>query len=126
VIAVAFAKRLAPFGRKLLIVILGFFARRHDLSHEGFVAYYEDHHVPLVRRLLPPFDSYRRCYIKDEAERERLGYDVVTEAEFHTAEAFAAVTRVMSDPEVFAVIAADEERFMDRSRSLSLPVDTRV
>lgn len=105
--------------------MIGLFARRPDMTHEAFVAYYEGHHVPLILRLLPRFDGYARNYVTQAADRERLGYDVVTEARFDTAEAFARVAAAMANAAIADAIAADESRFMDRERSHSFPVDVR-
>jgi hypothetical protein len=105
--------------------MIGLFTRRPDLSFEEFVTYYEEHHVPLIRRVLPRFDGYSRNYVSDPADRQKLGYDVFTEARFDTAEAFENVLRTMAEPEVAEAIATDEERFMDRARSQSFQVDQR-
>jgi hypothetical protein len=99
------------------ITIVALFARRNDLTHDAFVERYEQGHVPLIRALLPPFGRYRRAYVSDPAARERLGYDVMTEAWFADTEAHEAVLRAMADPAIADAIAHDEDRFIDRARS---------
>ena len=105
--------------------IVAMFARLDSLSHEEFVARYEGGHVPLVIGLLPPFDSYQRHYISDPEIRARLGFDVITEACFTSAEAYQAVLRSMGDPDIAQRIAEDEACFIDRERSLVFQPDVR-
>lgn len=107
------------------VKIVAMMARLPQLTHEQFVARYEEGHVPLVRRLLPPFGSYRRNFIADLAVREALGFDVVTEAWFPDAEAHAAVMAAMSEPAISDAIARDEDAFMDRSRTVIFAADER-
>lgn len=109
-----------------MIKIIGLFSRRPDLSHEAFSVYYEERHVPLIRRVLPPFDRYARNYVTAAGDRERLGYDVLTEACFNSSEAFDRVQVAMAEAEILAQIAEDEAQFMDRDRSFSFVVTERA
>lgn len=107
------------------VKIVAIMARLPQLTHEQFVTRYEEGHVPLIRRLLPPFGSYRRNFIADPAVRERLGFDVITEAWFPDADAHAAVMAAMADPAISSAIAADEAAFMDRSCTIVFAADER-
>jgi uncharacterized protein (TIGR02118 family) len=109
----------------MTIKLIALLARRPDFSHEAFVERYETLHVPLVRRLLPPFDDYRRSYIADEASRAKLGCDVITEAWFDQMPAYEAVQKAMAEPAISAAIAEDEAQFIDRDRMIIFAVDER-
>ena len=43
-----------------------------ELTREDFIAYYENNHVPLIRRLLPGICGYRRNFISPDCDRRRL------------------------------------------------------
>lgn len=106
-----------------MIKLVAFFARRPDFTHEEFRAYYETRHVALIRSLLPRFDVYQRNYLSDPATREKLHFDVMTEAKFYTEELFKSVQSAMTDPAIASHIAQDEDHFMDRARSLMTMVE---
>jgi len=109
----------------MAIKLIALLARRPDFSHEAFVERYETLHVPLVRRLLPPFADYRRSYVGDESSRTRIGCDVITEAWFDETSAYEAVLNAMADPRIAAAIAEDEAQFIDRDRMITFAVDER-
>lgn len=46
-----------------MIKAVALLARKPGLSHADFVAYYEDNHSKLIRRLLPQIREYRRNYL---------------------------------------------------------------
>ncbi|MFB8388297.1 EthD domain-containing protein [Microbacterium sp. NPDC055910] len=110
--------------RKVMVLL----TKRADLTREQFIRYYEDHHVPLVRRLLPSIGEYRRNYLDTTTGARQtpppdLGFDVVTELWFEDDAAWEKFRSDLQSPEVTAVLAEDEANFLDRTRNCSVGVD---
>lgn len=103
---------------KLLILIW----RKPGLSREAFIDYYEQHHAPLARRLVPQIAAaeYRRNYVETAVSYidgvEFFDFDVITEISFVTHAAYEDAMRTLALPEVSTRIVSDEERFIDRRR----------
>ncbi len=101
------------------------------LSREAFIAYYENHHVPLIRSLLPQICGYRRNFIHPDgafisagaAERD---FDVITELWFPDQAAYEAAMALHDRPEIGGCIASDEENFLDRSRTRMFIVEEHI
>lgn len=100
--------------------------RKPELSLDQFRDYYEAHHVPLVRRMLPTIGRYVRNYLDTNslsAGRQRDDgavvpapyFDVITEIWFEDEAAYRSFVNALSDPVVSDVLREDEERFLDRS-----------
>ena len=101
------------------------------MSREAFIAYYENSHVPLIRRLLPEICGYRRNFIELEGAFINAGtgapdFDVITEIWFADRAAYDAAMARHERPEVGGAIAADEENFLDRSMTRMFVVDERI
>ena len=92
--------------------------------------YYENHHAPLVNRLLPFYCLYRRNYF-DEPVRSGpldIDYDVVTELGFSTKADYDAWLDALSDPEILRQIREDERNFIEQGATrmvLVTPLATR-
>jgi len=104
---------------------------KDGLSREEFIAYYENNHVPLIRRLLPGIRGYRRNFIEPEgafvsADAAARDFDVITELWFADRAAYEAAMAHHERPEVAGAIAADEENFLDRSKTRMFVVDERI
>jgi EthD domain len=90
-----------------------------------FKAYYEDRHVPLIDRLLPTPQDYRRNYAIEgrtyesahaaDGRIDERAFDVMTEITYASEEAFQQMMEALADPGVGALIATDEERFLERA-----------
>lgn len=101
------------------------------LSREAFIDYYENHHVPLIRSLLPQICGYRRNFIRPDgafisagaAERD---FDVITELWFPDQTAYEAAMALHARPEIGGRIASDEENFLDRSRTRMFIVEEHI
>lgn len=102
-------------------------SKKPELSAEEFRAYYEAHHVPLIKRLLPMFAHYQRHYVdrlesRINADQTDPDFDVITEIHFAAQADYDAFLQTASDPDVLAQIRADEANFLisDATRSLRI------
>ncbi|MGE0621519.1 MAG: EthD domain-containing protein [Pseudomonadales bacterium] len=103
-----------------MLKLLAFISAREDLSREAFIDHYENHHVPLVRRLLPMVGAYRRNYVDPDVPAgggATVDYDVVTELVFEDRAALDAFWETIRRPEVIAAIRADEAKFLQSDRT---------
>ena len=113
-----------------MLRILSYLVKRDGMETGEFIDYYENQHVPLILSLATPPLVYKRHYLqRDDAlniGEAGIDFDVVTEQAFTDREAFlswiAAVTRGGNADRV----AADEARFLDRSRTRSCLVSDYV
>jgi uncharacterized protein (TIGR02118 family) len=101
---------------------------RPGLSKERFVAYYEQHHVPLILRLMPQIKDYRRNYVQAQgaylaAGVAGLDFDAVTELWYSTEADYQAAMAVLNDPAILKEIADDEEHFLDRDKTRMFVVE---
>jgi uncharacterized protein (TIGR02118 family) len=112
-----------------MIKIIALIEAKPGLSQEEFRDYYEHHHVPLARRLLPMVREYRRNYLDRAAWAGRSSglpapqADVVTETWFEDETAFQAFLRRLAEPAVEAEILADEAKFIKPSTVQMVRVD---
>ncbi|HWD07413.1 MAG TPA: EthD domain-containing protein [Amycolatopsis sp.] len=102
--------------------VLALLAKHPDITFEEFVDHYENRHVPLVLSLPVRPDAYLRHYVKPGRAAESADCDVVSQLDFKDRDAYKAWLRVMFAPG--SGIVDDEERFLDRTRTRSFPVDT--
>ena len=113
-----------------MVKVFGFLTKREGMEMQAFIDYYEHTHVPLICRLAPPPLVYKRRYLmRGEAltkEGGALDCDVVTELGFPDRAAFVAWMAQLSGPGVGEQVAADEARFLDRSRTRASVIEDRV
>ena len=109
-----------------MLKIFAFLTKREDFETEAFINYYENNHVPLVISLAPTPTVYKRNYLVrgDEFNREEdtIDFDVITELVFPDRAAFVDWIEKLS----VEAIGADEERFLDRSRTRAYVIEERV
>lgn len=101
---------------------------RGDLSRERFIAYYEQHHVPLIMRLMPQILDYRRNYVQARDAYlaggiSVLDFDAVTELWYRTEADYRAAAAVLEDPAILKQITDDEENFLDRDKTRMFVVE---
>jgi hypothetical protein len=111
--------------------IMAFLTKREDIETLAFIEYYETHHVPLIRSLAPTPIGYKRSYLVrgDELniEGDAIGFDVVTELIFPDRAAYLAWGQALSDSTAGEpIIAEDEAKFLDRSRTRAYVVAEHV
>ncbi|GAA4814362.1 EthD domain-containing protein [Tomitella cavernea] len=104
--------------------------RRADLTRDEFIDYYETRHVPLITSLLPQVRGYRRNFLDHDDRVAAPGapatdFDVVSEFVFDDRAAYEEMLAAYAVPETARRIAADEENFVDRSRTRMYVVDVR-
>jgi hypothetical protein len=111
-------------GQKMITTI-ALLKARPGMTHDEFVDYYENHHVPLILRAAPAPSAYSRTYLPPGAERRfEADFDVMTRLRFEDDAARQSwLARVYADG---SGVAEDEERFLDRARTRSWVVDERV
>ncbi len=111
--------------------VVAFLTKRQGLDTRTFIDYYENKHVPLICRLAPTPIVYKRRYLfRDEGLAQEGGgvdFDVVTELGFSDRAAFLAWTaRPLRTGRGREQVAADEARFLDRSRTRAYVVEEYV
>ncbi|OTA92589.1 hypothetical protein M434DRAFT_396357 [Hypoxylon sp. CO27-5] len=107
--------------------ILFLASRKAGTTPEVFKAHYENTHIPLLKQVAGASfpQSHTRHYIhRAEGQAHVLlgtqgdfDYDVVVELTFADQEAFKAYTAATHSGENGAKISADEDSFLDRSKS---------
>ena len=101
--------------------VLAFLTKREGMETKDFIDYYENKHVPLICRLAPTPMVYKRRYLlRDEkltTQGGAIDFDVVTDLGFPNREAYLAWMARLSEPGASEQVAADEARFLDRSRT---------
>ncbi len=105
--------------------VLAFLTRREGLSTADFIDYYENHHIPLILRLATAPLLYKRRYRGERLTRANgtIDFDVVTELGFADRASYLAWMAQLADSD--GQVAADEARFLDRSRTRAYVVEER-
>ena len=110
-----------------MITVMVLIRKRPDLTPAQFRDHYENRHAPLIDRLLPYYQAYRRNYLETPVRpgQADVGYDVVTELEFADEETYDAWQDALRRPEVIAEIRADEAHFLAAGETRMWRVDRR-
>ena len=110
--------------------VLGFLAKKEGIETRAFIDYYENKHVPLICRLAGAPIVYKRRYVlhgeRVTTEGGVVDFDVITELGFADRDAFLAWMTKLSGPGAGELVAADEARFLDRSRTRAYVVEEYV
>jgi len=106
--------------------VFAYLTKREGLETEAFIDYYENHHVPLVLSLAPMPVVYKRNYpVRGDALNRQdrgIDFDVITELVFDDRASFVDWTEKLG----VEAVAADEERFLDRSRTRACVIEEHV
>jgi uncharacterized protein (TIGR02118 family) len=113
-------------GRMFKVIAL--IARRPDMTREQFLDYYANNHVKLVWRVFPWTADYRRNFIDLKQSILSPGvaapdFDSITEMWFDDRAGYDRMLDAHAQPELDAVMKADEGRFMDRTKTRFFIVD---
>lgn len=84
--------------------------------------------MPLVSKLMPIGRDYRRNYVRrlridGQEVDDAFAHDVVSEMWFDDEDGYRDFAAEMTCEELRCQIIADEERFLDRSKSIIMIVD---
>ena len=106
-----------------MLKVFAYLHKKEGLETQAFIDYYENHHVPLVLSAAPAPAVYKRNYVVrgDQLNRQEhaIDFDVITELVFPDRAAYADWLRELPGQ----AIAADEERFLDRSRTRACVIE---
>ena len=115
-----------------MLKLIATMKRKEGVSLAEFRDYYENNHTRLTHHVAEFMADYRRSYPRpNPADPSRVynpsgaelitpdnaPFDCMTEIWFENEDALKGLFAVMARPEVAAEFAADEERFIDRSRT---------
>jgi EthD domain len=108
--------------------VFGFLTKKDGLSIQEFIDCYEKAHVPLICSLAPAPIVYKRRYKGGRLTSEGgdVDFDAMTELIFSNRNAFDEWMAALAKPGVGARIVADEEKFLNRTRTRAYVVEERV
>ena len=110
--------------------VLSYLVKRDGMNIEDFVEYYENRHVPLILSLAPHPIVYKRHYLQHgdavNVGEMTIDFDVVTEIAFPDRAAFESWSRAVGTGDNGNRVAADEARFLNRSRTRACVVHDHV
>ena len=113
-----------------MVKVLAFLTRKEGIGMQAFIDYYENKHVPLITSLAPTPLVYKRRYVVRGDPLTSSGgavdFDVVTEVGFADRAALLAWMAQLSGSGVGEQVAADEGRFLGRSRTRAYVVEEYV
>ena len=107
-----------------MLKVMAFLTKKEGMETQAFIDYYENKHVPLISSLAPTPIIYKRNYlVRDNKIKgdDTIDFDVVTELVFPDRAAYLAWVAKMGEQ-----VVADEQKFLDRSRTRSYVVEEYV
>ena len=114
-----------------MLKIMAFLNKRQDVETCAFIEHYEKNHVPLICSLAPAPIVYKRNYLVRDHELNRrqddtIDFDVVTELVFPDRAAYLAWGAAVGTGSPGEQVAAEEARFLDRSRTRAYVIEEHV
>ncbi len=106
-----------------MIKTIAMIKRKEGMSREEFIRYYEERHAPLGLAHFP-FVKYVRNYPVPLPGTDEPPFDVITEFWFEDEAALAKSMEFNASPAA-QIFRDDEDRFMDRSKTVGYMVDER-
>jgi hypothetical protein len=118
--------------------VFHFIKRKEHFTHEQFKEHFERSHAAMAIKFCGHlFLEYRRNYVNiawtgGDSRQENSGYgqrewdwDLISEWILPNEEALQEIYRVMQEPERDELFRADEDRFIDRRVTVTVPCDVR-
>jgi hypothetical protein len=111
----------------MTVTLITLLKRRPGMSKPDFIAYYEAHHRRIGEAVLGGYATryVRRFLMPADGLDDDHDPDVILEIDFPDTITRDACFAAMADPEVMAMIVADEEKLFDRSRNRGFTVEER-
>jgi hypothetical protein len=118
--------------------VLHFIKRKPHLTHEQFKDHFERSHAAMALKFCGHlFSEYRRNYVNiaytgGDSRQEGSGYgprewdwDLISEWILPNEEALNEIYRIMQSPGIDELFWADEDRFIDRTATVTVACDVR-
>lgn len=118
--------------------VLHFIKRKPHMTHEQFKEHFERSHAAMALKFCGHlFSEYRRNYVNiaftgGDSRMADSGYgprewdwDLISEWILPNEEALKEIYRIMQEPEHDALFWADEDRFIDRTATVTVACDVR-
>jgi hypothetical protein len=115
-----------------MIKIVALIKRKPGMSFEAFRDYYETTHSKLGEKYLPPYcTKYLRRYLEPAGHHTggpapEAEHDCLVEMWFPDEAQLKAFRASVSAPDIVRLIGADEDRFIDHSRTRRYVVDEHL
>jgi hypothetical protein len=116
--------------------VLHFIKRKPHLSHEEFKAHFERSHAAMAIKFCGHlYSAYRRNYVNQvytggDSRQQGSGYgvrewqwDLISEWVLPDEAALHEIYRIMQEPGIDELFHADEDRFIDRTVTVTVPCD---
>jgi hypothetical protein len=120
----------------MMYKVLHFIKRKDHLDHEQFKAHFEKSHAAMALKFCGHlFLEYRRNYVSTvytggDARDPQSGYgprewnwDLISEWILPDEQALDEIYRIMQEPGIDELFHADEDRFIDRTATVTVPCD---
>jgi len=102
--------------------VIALLKRKPGMSVEDFQHYWRHEHGPLVARLATVRRQVLSCALLQGYKKGELLFDGISETWYDSAEAYEACRHNPG----WSAILADQSNFLDRSRTVLMPVDVHV
>ena len=116
--------------------VLHFIKRKPHMSHDQFKEHFERSHAAMALKFCGHlFSEYRRNYVNvvwtgGDSRQEGSGYnqrewdwDLISEWILPNEDALQEIYRIMQEPEKDKLFRDDEDRFIDRTASVTVPCE---
>jgi hypothetical protein len=112
------------------VKLVALLKKKPEMSFEDFQTYYETKHSKLIK-LIPRVQRYFRRYLHPLSghpmnEQNNCEFDVITELWFKNREDLDYAMRRNAEPSVYKMLAEDEQKLFDRSKTRINVVEERV
>ena len=115
--------------------VMHFIKRKKHFTHEQFKEHFERSHAAMALKFCGHlFTNYQRNYVNmvwtgGDSRQENSGFglrewdwDLISEWTMPNEEAYQEILRIMQVPGIDELFHADEDRFIDRTATVSVPV----